>query len=150
MNKPQFLISACLCGVCCRYDGGCFDYPALRQLVKDGRAIPFCPECAGGLPTPRVPCEITHNPDGEQKIISSNGTDCTAAYRSGAKRALEICKANNLNIAILKDGSPSCGVTRIYDGTHTGTRIPGQGITAALLAQNGITLYTEESLPNLK
>ncbi len=149
MNKPRYLISACLCGVCCRYDGGCFDYPALRELVKSGLAIPFCPESAGGLPTPRIPCEIVQRRDGTQQVISRNGTDCTAQYIAGAQRAHALCQKHGLTVAIFKDGSPSCGVTRIYDGTHTGTRIAGQGITAALLAAQGIQLYTELDFPHI-
>lgn len=147
MNKPKYLISACLSGCNCRYDGGCFDYPALRRLVDEGIALPFCPECAGGLPTPRTPCEIVSTQDGTPTVISRLGADCTEEYRKGAKLALALCRENELIGAILKDGSPSCGVTRIYDGTHTGRRIAGQGITAALLAENGIRLYTEQNTP---
>lgn len=139
-----YLISACLCGQRCRYDGGAFDYPTLRHLAQTGEAIPFCPECEGGLPTPRVPCEIT---DG--RVIAADGRDCTAEYRLGAQKALDVCRRHGLTAAILKESSPSCGVNRIYDGTHTGHKIPGQGITAALLAENGITLYTEKELPPL-
>ncbi len=146
MRTAPYLISACLCGVCCRYDGGFFDYPALRQLVKDGQAIPFCPECSGGLPTPRVPCEIVFSGN-THRVISRTGIDCTAEYINGANRALELCLKHGITAAILKDGSPSCGVTRIYDGSHTGTRVPGQGLTATLLANNGIQLYTEDNLP---
>lgn len=143
----RYLISACLCGHNCRYDGESFDYPALRQLVDEGLALPFCPECAGGLPTPRTPCEITRAPDGIRAVISRTGTDCTDEYCRGAEQALALCREHGLVGAILKDGSPSCGVTRIYDGTHTGQRITGQGITAALLAENGIALYTEIDPP---
>lgn len=139
---PRYLISACLCGQHCRYDGGTFDHPALRQLAEDGDAIPFCPECAGGLSTPRVPCEITGD-----RVLAADGTDCTAQYRQGARLALETCRQQELTAAILKEGSPSCGVHRIRDGSHTGRKIPGQGITAALLAAEGIALYTEEALP---
>lgn len=146
-TQPRYLISACLCGHNCRYDSGSFDLPDLRRLADDGVALPFCPECAGGLPTPRTPCEIVRLSDDERRVISRAGTDCTAAYQSGAQQALTMCKAHNLVGAILKDGSPSCGVNRIYDGTHTGHCIAGQGITATLLAQNGIALYTEEDPP---
>ena len=139
----RYLISACLCGHNCRYDGGSFDYPALRRLVDEGIALPFCPECAGGLPMPRTPCEIVCAPDGARAVISRTGTDCTAEYRRGAEQALALCREHRLVGAILKDGSPSCGATRIYDGTHTGRCIAGQGVTAALLAENGIALYTE-------
>ena len=149
MATPQYLISACLCGLHCRYDGGTFDYPALRQLVDDGIALPFCPECAGGLSTPRNPCEIVCAPDGSRAVISNVGIDCTAEYTRGAELALALCREHTLIGAILKDGSPSCGATRIYDGTHTGHRIAGQGITATLLAQNDIALFTEDDLPPL-
>lgn len=140
----KYLISACLCGHNCRYDGGHFDYPALRRLVETGEAIPFCPECEGGLSTPRVPCEIVG-----ERVIAADGRDCTAEYRLGAQKALETCRRYGLTAAILKESSPSCGANRIYDGTHTGHKIPGQGITAALLAANGIELYTEKELPIL-
>jgi uncharacterized protein YbbK (DUF523 family) len=127
MSKPRYLISACLCGYHCRYDGGSFDYPALRQLADDGLALPFCPECAGGLPTPRTPCEIVCDANGVRTVISRAGIDCTAEYCLGAEKALALCREHSLVGAILKDGSPSCGVTRIYDGTHTGRCIAGQG-----------------------
>ena len=143
----RYLISACLCGHNCRYDGGSFDFPALRRLVDEGIALPFCPECAGGLSTPRTPCEIVCTPDGTRTVINRTGADCTDEYRRGSEMALALCREHGLIGAILKDGSPSCGVTRIYDGTHMGHCIAGQGITAALLKQNGIALYTEEKPP---
>ncbi len=140
---PRYLVSACLCGQPCRYDGGSFDYPALRRLAESGEGIPFCPECAGGLSTPRKPCEI----DGD-RVLAADGTDCTAEYAAGARLALDTCRRYNLTAAILKEGSPSCGTHRIRDGSHTGRKIPGQGIAAALLAAQGISLYTEETLPD--
>ena len=143
MSGPIYLISACLCGQVCRYDGGTFDFPALRQLAEEGRAVPFCPECAGGLSTPRKPCEIAGD-----RVLAADGTDCTREYREGARLALGTCQKYGLQAAILKEGSPSCGSHRIRDGSHTGRKIPGMGITAALLAEHGITLYTEEDLPD--
>ncbi|MBQ8684189.1 MAG: DUF523 domain-containing protein [Clostridia bacterium] len=142
MAQPKYLISACLCGICSRYDGGSFDYPALRQLAEAGLAIPFCPEQAGGLSTPRKPCEIAGD-----RVMAADGTDCTAQYRLGAEEALAVCRKYGLAAAILKEGSPSCGSHRIRDGSHTGRKIPGMGITAALLAKEGVVLYTEEALP---
>ncbi len=138
----RYLISACLCGEHCRYDGGCFDYPALRRLAETGEAVPFCPECAGGLPTPRVPCEIVGD-----RVVAADGTDCTAEYRRGAAAALALCRERGITAAILKESSPSCGANRIYDGTYTGQKIAGRGVTAALLIDHGITVYTEKSLP---
>lgn len=142
MSRPIYLISACLCGERCRYDGCTFDLPAFRALVGNGLAIPFCPECAGGLSTPRKPCEIAHG-----QVLAADGTDCTTAYQKGAEQALETCKKYGLKAAILKEGSPSCGSHRIRDGSHTGRKIPGMGITAALLKENGIALFTEEAPP---
>ncbi len=141
-KKPRLLISACLCGRACRYDGKSFDFPALRQLAEDGVAIPFCAECAGGLPTPRPPCEIVG-----ERVLTADARDRTAEYRRGAERAVTLCREQELVAAILKDGSPSCGVTRIYDGSHSGRRIPGMGLTARALAAAGIRLYSEENLP---
>ena len=142
MKQPTYLISACLCGQSCRYDGGIFDYPALRRLVREGTALPYCPECAGGLPTPRKPCEILGD-----RVLAADGTDCTAEYTRGAAGALELCRAHGITAAILKEGSPSCGAHRIRDGSHTGRKIPGMGLTARLLSESGIALYTEEQLP---
>ena len=143
MGAPKYLISACLCGECCRYDGGSFDYPALRKLVEDGIALPYCPEHQGGLPIPRKPCEIVG-----ERVLAADGTDCTAEYTRGAEGALALCKQYGIAAAILKESSPSCGSHLIYDGTHTGRKIPGMGLAARLLSANGIRLYTEKELPD--
>ena len=142
MGKYKYLISACLCGENCRYDGGRFDYPALRRLAEEGVALPYCPEHQGGLPIPRKPCEIVGD-----KVLAADGTDCTAEYTRGAEGALALCREYGLTAAILKESSPSCGSTLIYDGTHTGTKIPGMGLAARLLSENGIALYSEKALP---
>lgn len=142
MGMYKYLISACLCGEYCRYDGGTFDYPHLRKLAEDGVALPYCPEHSGGLPIPRKPCEIVGD-----KVLAADGTDCTAEYTRGAEGALRLCKEHGITAAILKESSPSCGSTRIYDGTHTGIKIPGMGLAARLLAENGVTLYSEKALP---
>lgn len=141
-KKPRYLISACLTGQCCRYDAGAFHLPHLVQLVEEGIALPFCPECAGGLPTPRPPCEIKNG-----EVLTATGHRCTSEYQKGAQMALQVCRENGITAAILKENSPSCGATHVYDGTHTGTLRAGKGVTAALLAENGITLYTEKMLP---
>ena len=142
MGQYRYLISACLCGERCRYDGGAFDYPHLRKLAEEGVALPYCPEHAGGLPIPRKPCEIVGD-----KVLAADGTDCTAEYTRGAEGALALCKEHGITAAILKESSPSCGSTRIYDGTHTGVKIPGMGLAARLLSENGVTLYSEKALP---
>ncbi|MBQ7088062.1 MAG: DUF523 domain-containing protein [Clostridia bacterium] len=142
MGTYKYLISACLCGEHCRYDGGCFDYPHLRKLAEEGVALPYCPEHEGGLPIPRKPCEIVGD-----KVLAADGTDCTAEYTRGAEGALALCREHGITAAILKESSPSCGSTRIYDGTHTGVKIPGMGLAARLLSENGVTLYSEKALP---
>ena len=143
MGGYKYLISACLCGHQCRYDGGGFDLPHLRRLAEEGVALPYCPEHAGGLPIPRKPCEIVG-----QQVLAADGTNCTVEYTRGADGALALCKQHGITAAILKDGSPSCGSTRIYDGTHTGVKIPGMGLAARLLSENGIALYSEVNLPD--
>ena len=94
------------------------------------------------MPIPRKPCEIVGD-----KVLAADGTDCTAEYTRGAEGALSLCKEHGITAAILKESSPSCGSTRIYDGTHTGVKIPGMGLAARLLAENGVTLYSEKALP---
>ena len=143
MSTPKYLISACLCGHTCRYDGGAFDFPALRRLAEEGIALPYCPEHAGGLPIPRKPCEILGD-----RVLAADGTDCTAEYTRGAEGALALCREHGITAAILKEGSPSCGSCRIRDGSHTGRKIAGMGVTARLLKDNGIALYSEEQLPD--
>ena len=142
MGQYKYLISACLCGEQCRYDGGGFDMPHLRKLAEDGLALPYCPEHAGGLPIPRKPCEIVGN-----RVLAADGTDCATEYTRGAEGALKLCQQHGITAAIMKESSPSCGSTRIYDGTHTGHKIPGMGLTARLLKENGIALYSEIHLP---
>lgn len=142
MKKPEYLVSACLAGFPCRYDGTPFPVRKIIQLVEEGDAIPFCPEQLGGLPTPRSQCEIRSN-NGEKTVVSIDGSDCTKEYISGAEASLELAEKSGIKNAILKSRSPSCGFGIIYDGTFSGTRIEGNGITAELFYKNGITVYTE-------
>ena len=137
--SQKYLVSACLAGVPCRYDGTTCLIDAIALLVKDGAALPFCPETAGGLLTPRAPSEICDN-----KVINSISEDVTEQHLLGAKKTLAFMQANNLKIAILKDFSPSCGSSMIYDGTFTKTLIPGEGITTIHLRANGITVCSAE------
>ena len=136
----MILISACLAGELCRYDGGANTVSALTELAARGDAIPVCPEVLGGLPTPRIPSERL--PDG--RVVNAEGEDLTEAFRRGAERALEICRAGSCNCAVLKARSPSCGKGEIYDGSFTHTRVPGDGVFAALLRAEGIPILTEE------
>ncbi len=135
------LISACLLGLPCRYDGKSKPHPKALELAKTVHLIPYCPECMGGLPTPRPPAEIQGD-----RVINAEGTDVTAQYQKGAEGALELCRILGCKRAILKAKSPSCGHGRIYDGSFTKKLISGNGITAALLESQGILIQTEEGL----
>ena len=139
MNE-NILVSACLLGERCRYDGKSKPCDEVIKLNEKYNLIPVCPEVLGGLETPRTPCEIRNG-----KVISANGIDRTIEYTTGAQIALEIAKENNCKVAILKSKSPSCGKGKIYDGTFSGTLTDGNGITAQLLTENGIDVYNEIS-----
>jgi len=146
----MLVISACLAGEKCRYCGDGFDYPALRKLVEEGKARPVCPEVLGGLPVPRDPNEIVGGDgfdvlDGQARVLTNRGADETAAFMRGAAEVLAAVRENGASMAILKERSPSCGSTMIYDGTFNGQRIPGSGCTAALLIREGIRVYSEEN-----
>lgn len=136
----MLLVSACLAGEPCRYDGKDNLVPALEELAARGEAIPVCPEVLGGLPTPRIPSERL--PDG--RVVNAEGEDVTEAFRRGAERALSLCRAHGCSRAVLKARSPSCGKGIIYDGTFSHTCVPGDGIFAALLRAEGIPVRTEE------
>ena len=146
-----YLVSACLLGICTRYDGGCCPVPRLIQLAARGLAVPICPEMAGGLPVPRPPAEIVGGDgqavlDGLAQVLTIDGKDVTEAFLSGARQALETANRLGIRQAVLKDDSPSCGCRRIYDGTFSGRVMSGQGVTAALLQRNGITVLSEEDM----
>ena len=142
MSTYRYLISACLCGQACRYDGQARPATALARLVEQGLALSICPEVDGGLPIPRTPCERQAG-----RVIDQNGQDRTQAYQAGAEHALALAQKYHITTAILKERSPSCGSSQIYDGTFSHTRIPGMGVTAELLRQNGITVHSEENYP---
>ena len=129
----MILVSACLAGFKCKYNGESNTDMNIVELVKKGVAIPVCPEQLGGLPTPRVPSEIIG-----EKVFSKDGTDVTEQFEKGAHRTLEIAKLYNCTEAILKSKSPSCGFGKIYDGTFFGVLVNGDGITAKLLKENGV------------
>ena len=135
----MLIVSACLAGFPCRYDGKKTINTAVQQLVKEGKAIPVCPEQLGGLPTPRLPAEMKAG-----KVINSDGNDVTEAFEKGAAVVLEIAKQYGCTDALLKARSPSCGKGQIYDGSFSGILIEGNGKTADLLMRNGITVTTEE------
>ena len=140
----KILISACLVGDKVRYDGKSQYHPLIKDLLQKYELVPFCPEVEGGLPTPRVPSEIN-----KDKVINKEGRDVTRQFKSGAELALNICKYLQIKVAILKDGSPSCGSSQIHDGRFTGRMIKGKGITATLLEQTGIKVYTANEIEEL-
>lgn len=137
------LISSCLLGLPCRYDGQSKPNSKAIALLQNPNLllIPYCPECYGGQPTPRSPAEC----NGAQ-VINADGLDVTAAYRRGAEGALQLCRLYGCKRAILKAKSPSCGSDEIYDGSFQKRLIQGDGVTAALLKANGIAVLTEENL----
>lgn len=137
----MILISACLAGVNCRYDGGNCYNEKIMELVKNGEAILVCPEQLGGLSTPRVPAEIING-----KVISKDGIDVTEEYKKGATEVLKLAKCLNINKAIFKSKSPSCGCEIIYDGTFSGNKVNGNGITTQVLLDNGINVITEKDI----
>lgn len=140
----KILISACLVGDKTRYDGRSNYHPLIKELLEKYELVPFCSEVEGGLSVPRLPSEIVRD-----KVINSKGIDVTNKYVDGAKKALMICQYLNIKIAILKDGSPACGVHEINDGTFSGKKIKGMGITTSLLAKNGIKVLSEEEIETL-
>jgi len=150
----KIFVSACLMGEKVRYDGD--DEEINNQIFSgwrnEGRLVFSCPEVEGGLSVPRNPSEIETGKDGSDVlhqgsiIISTGGLDVTAAFTKGANHALAVAQAHSAKIAILKDGSPSCGSQQIYDGSFTGTKKPAAGVTATLLEENGIKVFSENQL----
>ena len=136
----KLLVSACLLGVACRYDGRSKLHPLAQELCRR----PVCGEIFGGLPTPRLPSERR-----EGGVFASDGGDVTDAFRRGAEEVVRLARLTGAQAAILKERSPSCGSHFVYDGTFTGTVVPGQGMTAALLAGRGVELFSEETIARL-
>lgn len=141
----KLIVSACLLGCQCRYKGDGCKCDALVELAKTHTLIPVCPEQLGGLATPRDPAEIVG-----ERVISNHGRDVTEQYQRGAETALYLARLNHADAAVLKANSPSCGKDQIYDGTFTGRKIPGSGVTAALLKNAGFAVFTENELEELK
>ena len=137
----KILISACLVGENCKYNGKNNLNSNIESLLDQYDLIPFCPEVEGGLEIPRNPSEIKGD-----SVFMNDGKDVTYEYNKGAKKALMLCLYLNIKIAVLKENSPSCGTHHIYDGSFKNKLIDGTGITARLLKENGIEVYSEEEI----
>ena len=137
----KIMVSGCLLGENCKYNGGNNCNEKVTEYIKGHEIISVCPECLGGLPTPRVPAEIV---DGVVK--NKQGQVVDAQFRKGAEIALEIARRERIDLAILQSRSPSCGVKEIYDGTFSGKRIVGQGVFAQLLKESGFQVIDVEDL----
>ena len=150
--SPKVLVSRCLLGHRVRYDGGASGpYALLAQWQAEGRVIALCPEVAGGLPTPRAAAEIPGGQGvevlaGKAAVITTEGEDVTEAFVSGARQALALVERHGIRIAILKANSPSCGNRLTYDGSFSGVKVEGQGVTAALLTRAGVQVFSELEL----
>lgn len=142
--KTPLLISACLLGRSCKYNGGNNYTPAVEALKERYELIPVCPECFGGLPIPHEPSERVGD-----RVLSKSGEDVTAAFVKGAERTLEAAREHGAALALLKERSPSCGCGAIYDGTFTGTVVPGNGVAAELLLKSGVTVCGESRIREL-
>ncbi|WP_017591292.1 DUF523 domain-containing protein [Nocardiopsis potens] len=150
----KVMVSACLMGRPVRYDGRAktSEHPVLARWRAERRLVVFCPEVSGGLPVPRPPAEIAAGAgaravlDGTAAIRTPDGADVTRYFTDGARAALAAAREHGVAVAVLKEGSPSCGLHRVYDGSFTGSTVPGPGVTARLLADAGIAVFTEDEI----
>ena len=140
----RLLVSACLLGCACRYDGGGKPREAVLRLAEQHELIPVCPEQLGGLPTPRPPAELQGN-----RVVNREGEDVTAAYQNGAAETLRLCQLLHADGAVLKARSPSCGKGQVYDGSFSGVLVPGNGVTAQLLLTHSIPVWTEDEADSI-
>ncbi|MBV6289933.1 DUF523 domain-containing protein [Pseudomonas aegrilactucae] len=151
-SLQKVLVSACLLGQPVRYDGRASGHPDILQgWQREGRVVALCPEVAGGLPTPRPPAEIPGGQgravlEGQAQVVTVQGEDVTGAFVQGARLALALVQRHGIGIAVLKSGSPSCANLLTYDGTFSGTRVTGEGVTTALLRQAGVQVFSELEL----
>ena len=140
----SILVSACLLGASCRYDGKAKPVKKVIALKEKYNRIPVCAEIMGGLPTPRIPCEIKNG-----RAVNQNGEDKTAEYVRGAEEVLRLARLFGCDTAVLKARSPSCGNGEIYDGSFSGRLISGDGICAELLKANGIKIFNETQISEI-
>ncbi|WP_214412151.1 DUF523 domain-containing protein [Sphaerisporangium fuscum] len=152
----RILVSSCLLGRPVRYDGRAktVDDALLARWRDEGRLVPFCPEVTGGLPVPRPPAEIEGGAGGAAvlagaaRILTPAEDDVTPQFLAGARAALAMAESRGVRIALLKEGSPSCGSLQVHDGTFSGGRLPGAGVTTALLEAHGIRVFGEDRIPD--
>lgn len=137
--EGKILVSACLAGRHCRYDGKEKEIPEIARLVAEGRMIPVCPESAGGLMIPREPSEIRGD-----RVFSKSGKEVTAEYQEGARRCLKVCQMHHCGMAVLKSKSPSCGKGCIHNGKFDGGLVEGNGVFAQMCLDHGIEVLTED------
>ncbi|MDP2243711.1 DUF523 domain-containing protein [Pseudomonas sp.] len=148
----KILVSRCLLGHRVRYDGGAHGpFALLQRWQAEGRVVALCPEVAGGLPTPRPAAEIASGQgaqvlDGRLSVRTINGEDVTAAFVAGAEQALALVRQHGIRLALLKARSPSCGNRENYDGSFSGVKVAGEGVTAAALRRAGVQVFNEEEL----
>ena len=140
----NLLVSACLMGLSCRYDGRSNLTPRLEEIMARYTCIPVCAEVFGGLPTPRVPSERSGD-----KVLSKEGQDVTAEFVRGAQEVVRLAELYHCSAALLKEKSPSCGSGKIYDGTLSKTLIPGDGVLTQMLREKGLTIYGESQVDAL-
>lgn len=145
MKKKKIIVSACLLGKNCKYNGGNNYNEAIVEFLKDKEVIAVCPEVMGGLPTPRKPSEIVHD-----VVTNIEGVSVDSEFRQGAKVAMDLIKDEEIECAILQSRSPSCGTKQIYDGTFSKRLIEGQGIFAEQLAKKEIKLIDSDEFANLQ
>ena len=144
VKRPGILVSACLLGVNCRYNGERKKLEGIERLMERAELIPVCPEILGGLPTPRPPAERVGD-----RVMNREGTDVTEAYQRGAEETLCLAELFGAHLALLKERSPSCGMGKIYDGSFQGRIVDGSGVTAELLSSHGISVYGESRIDEL-
>ncbi len=154
MTGAKILVSACLMGHSVRYDGKAkpLIHPALDRWREEGRLVTICPEMSAGMPVPRPPAEIAAASsgvdvlEGRATVLEITGGDVTRAFIEAARNALDLARQQDCRYALLIDGSPSCGSGFIYDGSFSGSRHKGAGVTAALLRQNGIEVFSDRDI----
>ncbi|NOH24846.1 DUF523 domain-containing protein [Vibrio europaeus] len=153
----KVLVSSCLVGNKVRYNASCLSIPEpdFHWLQSNTELVIFCPEVSAGLPTPRAPAEIISGKgidvlSGSANVVGDDGIDVTAQFVVGAENALKRCRQQQIKYAVLAEGSPSCGSSKIYDGTFSGTKITGSGVTAALLERNGLKVFSQHTIDQLR